>query len=112
MIHDSTETVVPEMDHRSKHRLKLEQRRQTKREPRLEHLCKHYLLNAAIGVAEDEQMTMAKEDANTPKRKTIDSTHSCPIKPTPGFIQKGIKMGLSIRATIKRAMRFVKADKK
>ena len=90
----------------------MERRRQANREARLEHLCENYFLDAAIDVAEDERTTMAKENTNDPKRRAIDSTHGQRIKPTPGFIQKGINMGLSIRATIKRAMRFIKADKK
>ena len=78
-----------------------EQRRQAKREAWLEHLCEHYFLNAVIDVAEDERTTMAKENANNPKQRAIDSTHNQLIKPTPGFIQKGMNMRLSILATIK-----------
>jgi hypothetical protein len=92
--------------------MKVERRRLAKREARLEQLCEHYFLDAAIDVAEDERTTIAKENTNDLKKNTIDFEHTKRIKPTPGFIQKGINMGLSIRATIKRAMRFIKADKK
>ena len=109
---NSLNIATPKKDHTSKHKLKVEHRRQAKREARLEHLAEHYFLDAAIDVAEDEQTTLARENANDPKRRAIDSTHSQQIKPAPGFTQKGINMGLSIRATIKRAMRFIKADKK
>ena len=63
-------------------------------------------------MAEDKQTALVKENVNDPKRQAIDSTYSQRIKPAPGFIQKGINMGLSIQATIKRAMRFIKAEKK
>ena len=109
---NSSSIETPKRDHRSKHRLKVERRRLAKREARLEHLYEHYFLDAAIDVAEDERTTIAKENTNDLKKNTIDFEHTKRIKPTPGFIQKGINMGLSIRATIKRAMRFIKADKK
>ena len=45
-----------------------------------------YFLDAAIDVAEDKQTTMAKEDTNDLKGKTIDASHSRAMKATPGFI--------------------------
>jgi hypothetical protein len=68
-------------------------------------------MDASIDVMEDEQTTMAKEDAINPRRRAIDTTQSQATKATSGFIQKGINTGLSLRATMKQAMRFVKADK-
>ena len=103
---------TPTRDHRSKHRLKVEQRRLAKREARLEHLCEHYFLDAAIDVAEDERTTIAKGNIDNPKKRAINSMHTQRVKPAPGVIQKGINMGLSMRATIKQAMRFIRADKK
>ena len=109
---NSLTIATTKKDHRSKHKMKVERRRLAKREARLEQLCEHYFLDAAIDVAEDERTTIAKGNTNDLKKNTIDFEHTKRIKPTPGFIQKGINMGLSIRATIKRAMRFIKADKK
>ena len=109
---NSSPIATPKRDHRSKHKLKVERRRQAKREARLEYLCEEFFLDVAIDKAEDERTTMAKEDVNDPKRRSIDAMHGQHSKAAPGLIQKGINMGLSIRAMIKRAMRFVKAEKK
>ena len=101
-----------EKAHSSMYRLKVEQRWQLKRAEQLEYLCKHRFVNAEIDVSEDKCTLMAKEDSDKPQRKSIDATHSQTKRGAPGIIQKGINLGLSIRATIKRAMRYITADMK
>ena len=96
LMNENLDNATTKKDHRSKHKLKVEQQRQAKMEDCLEHLCNHYFLDAAIDVAEDDQTRMTKEDANNPKKMTINTTHSRPMKAAPGFTQKGINMGLSI----------------
>ena len=88
IISNNSSTIeTPKRDHRIKHKLKVERRRRAKREARLEHLCEHYFLDAAIDVAEYERTTMTKENIDDSKRRAVDSNHSQQIKPAPRFIQ-------------------------
>lgn len=55
---------------------------------------------------------MAKEGASNPRGRATGAKHSQVTTSAPGFIQKGINMGLAIRSKIKRVMRFFETDRK
>ena len=105
--------VIPtQLRHQSRHRLKVEQRRQKRRAAKLCQLRENEFFDDQITFAEDESTTMAKNDQTNAMRITIDQAHAAAVKPVASILHRGRNFGYALSTAFKRAIKFIKADEK